>query len=114
MNKTASLVLVSLLSLVCALGAQGQSVDCANPTNVIPDGRLNGSSIPAGTVFWFGLSTSQPLASYAVEADFPKGAATAPTLGVFKSTDITPGPCTGSSSVTTRDIRALTPEAPNG
>ncbi|HEX9764246.1 MAG TPA: hypothetical protein VGA39_03100 [Candidatus Acidoferrales bacterium] len=83
---------------------------------MIPDGRLNGSSIPAVAVFWFSISTSQAVASYSVEANFPQGAATMPNLLVLAPSDVGPGPtcATGASSVVTRDTTALTPEAPNG
>ena len=107
---------VCLVVLVGAVGLQAQSLNCDAPTRVIPDGRLNGSSIPAGAVFWFSVSTSQAVASYSVEANFPQGAATMPALGVFASGDVGGGPTcmVGGSSVMTRNTTALTPEIPNG
>lgn len=108
--------MVSLLAIfLVPLGAGAQSTDCDNPTFVVPDGRLNSATIPAGGVFWFGLTSSQDPASYAVEADFPHAANQAPLLGVFALGDVGAGPtCSvGASSVTTRAIAGLTPEAPN-
>ena len=107
---------VSLLGLFLISSVQAQSLNCDSLTRVIPDGRLNGGSIPAGAVFWFSFSSSQPLASYQVEANFPQGAATMPALAVFAAGDVGPGPmcAAGMSSITTRDTTAITPEAPNG
>ncbi|MCI0404446.1 MAG: hypothetical protein L0212_13155, partial [Acidobacteria bacterium] len=64
MKKASTCLLVCFLGLFFSASVQAQSLDCNNPTRVIPDGRLNGGSIPAGANLWFSFSTNQPRASY--------------------------------------------------
>src|SRR5574341_2415293 len=104
---------VFLLLLVCALGAQAQSVDCNSPTSVAPDGRTLSGSIPAVTTFWFSVA-ARGTSSYAAEANYPTAADSAfPALDAFAPTDVQPG-CSGSSTLSPRNIMQFDPVIPNG
>jgi len=104
---------VFLFLFVCAVGAQAQSVDCNSPTSVAPDGRTLSGSIPAVTTFWFSVA-ARGTSSYAAEANYPTAADSAfPGLDAFAPGDVQPA-CSGTSSLSPRNIRLFDPTLPNG
>src|SRR5512145_130583 len=113
MNRAAMLLLVCFVSSLGALQAQAQSVDCNNPTSVAPDGRTLSGSIPAMTTLWFSVA-ARGASSYAAEANYPTAADSAfPALNAFAPGDVQPG-CSGSSSLSPRNLMQFDPVIPNG
>lgn len=82
---------VALASILAAFGAAGsahaEGTSCAAPTVLVADGRIQGSTIPDATTFFFNIGTRAGN-SYSVEFMNPLGAAPqAPgTVAVFSDT----------------------------
>jgi len=102
-------VVAVLVFLVGSPLARAEGTTCANPTVIVPDGRITTSSIAAGGIFFFRI-TSRVGSSYSAEFHNVLGAAvqTPGTLSVFSD----PGTC--AAAVTTTNAAGTDPGDLNG
>ena len=101
-----TLIVAAFLFLPAVAGAEGTT--CANPTVIVPDGRLTTSTIPAGSTFVFAI-TSRVGSSYSVEFHNTLGPAlqTPGTLTVYSAVAC-------STPIATTDTKAIDPADLNG